>query len=108
MTAASPFEWLCDELEARTSLKRIEARGTVRLTLKEAGFSPKGISAPELKVVVRKLLVRELEARRVEGAEEVCISLAAEMPMSVAVESTKKQAETAMSIFGRLGRMRGN
>ena len=106
MTAASPFEWLCEQLEVRTTLKRIEARGTVRLALKEAGFTPKDISAPELKVVVRKLLVRELEARRIEGAEGVCRSLAAEMPMSVAVDDVHKQAETAMSIFGRLGRMR--
>lgn len=107
MTEASPFEWLCGELEARTSLKRIEARGTVRLTLKEAGFSPTGISAPELRVVVRKLLVGQLRARRIENADSVCEDLARDMPMSVASEA-HEQAETAMSIFGRLGRMRRN
>lgn len=101
----SPFEWLCEQLEARTSLKRIEARGTVRLTLKAGGFSPKSVSAPELRVVVRKLLVGELEKRRVEGAQGLCDALAREMPESGYSEAPA-QLETASSIFGRLGRIR--
>ena len=38
MSAGEAFEWLCAELERSTALDRLEARGTVRLTLREAGF----------------------------------------------------------------------
>ena len=104
MNAVSPFEWLCDELEARTSLKRIEARGTVRLTLKKAGFSPKSVSARELRVVVRKLLAPELAARRIDNAKALCDEIAHDMPMSVHPLAMNR-GESATSIFGRLGRM---
>ena len=34
--AASIFDFVADELEKRTDLAKLEARGTVRLALKEA------------------------------------------------------------------------
>jgi hypothetical protein len=100
----SPFEWLCEELEARTSLKRIEARGTVRLALKQAGFSPKEVRPDELRVVLLRVLAGELKSRKVEDSEGLCEDLARELP---SLEDRAQQTETAMSIFGRLGRLRG-
>ena len=66
MANSTAFEWLCEQLETHTSLDRLEARGTVRLTLKEAG----------------------LEASRVSFDGEAFQTVAAEDPDAVKVRNT--------------------
>ena len=43
--AASIFELVAEELERRTDLAKLEARGTVRLSLKQAGLDAHTVSA---------------------------------------------------------------
>ena len=100
---SSPFEWLSEALEERTNLKRIEARGTIRLALKATGFDPKQVTQHELGVVIRKVLPRELESRRIEHGEALCEGLARDLAAQT-FESGAARTDTAMSIFGRLGR----
>ena len=38
MADARAFDWVCEEVEKKSSLSRLEARGTVRLALKKAGL----------------------------------------------------------------------
>jgi hypothetical protein len=78
--ADSPvFEWVAGALEGRTGLTRLEARGTVRLALKDAGLEPRSLTAEECAVVLRRVLPSELERRRVADATALCITLAREL-----------------------------
>ncbi len=65
MAGSSAFEWLCTALEESTTLERLEARGTVRIALKEAGLEPRTVTPGELRVVVQKIMPRELRNRGV-------------------------------------------
>ena len=66
MADSSPvFDKTCEEIEQRTSLERIEVRGTVRIGLKAAGLDAIGVYGAQMAVMLRKLLPKELEARGV-------------------------------------------
>jgi len=71
------FDFISGEIERRTDLARLEARGTVRLALKEAGFEADAITAREMSVVLEKIMPGSLVSRGVSDAESVCSALAA-------------------------------
>ena len=73
------FDFIASEIEKRTGLGKLEARGTVRLTLKEAGFDAGSITAKQLAVVLEKLMPRALTDLGVEDAAGICATLAASM-----------------------------
>ena len=98
------FELVAEQLERLTDMSRLEARGTLRLALKEALFDPERIVPSEMKAVVQKVLLGELEVRRIERPERVCESLVA-LIEDLAFAST--QPDSADEIFGRLIRRRG-
>jgi hypothetical protein len=99
MADAAVFDWICTELEARTSLDRLEARGTVRLALKEAGLEARTVTADQMKVVLERVLPKELVARGIEDAESVCAGLA---PGLASLEA-RPGVETPDTVFARLG-----
>jgi hypothetical protein len=99
MADAAVFDWICAELEARTSLDRLEARGTVRLALKEAGLEARTVTADQMKVVLERVLPKELVARGVQDSERVCADLA---PGLVRLEAGPG-VETPDAVFARLG-----
>lgn len=100
MAHSPAFERVCDGLEARTSLERLEARGTVRLALKRAGLEPHSVSPAELGVVLERLLPDELSARGVADASAVCAALRADLD---AVDSSPAAADSPEAVFARLG-----
>lgn len=100
MAEATTFDFLCDEIEAQTDLDRLEARGTVRIAIKWAGFDPHSISSSDLAVVVEKVLPNELVSRGIEGSEALCSALA----KKVGARDSGQQRETPETIFARLGR----
>lgn len=71
------FDWACEELERESSLNRLEARGTVRLALRQAGLEAKSVSSEQIAVVFDRLLPQELAARGIEDAKNVCERVAA-------------------------------
>lgn len=99
MADAAAFDWVCSELEQKTSLDRLEARGTVRLALKEAGLDSRAITGDQMKVVLEKVLPRELGSRGVDDADNLCRSLAGQV---VAVAGSSSGAETPEEVFRRL------
>lgn len=101
MTASSSFEWLCSELEARTSLSKLEARGTVRLVLKDVGLDPATVSAHQMNVVLLRLLAPALVKRKVEDAEALCKALAQELELSEK-QRPDVDEDTAYDVFDRL------
>lgn len=94
------FDYVCSELERETSLDRLEARGTVRIAVKQAGLDPVNATPRELAVVVEKLLPQELATRGVEGGDALCEALA----KRVALRRAGETRETPEAIFARLGR----
>ncbi len=93
------FGWVSDALERLTQLKRIEARGTVRLVLKDAGLEPGTVSVAEMQVVLERLMPRALEKRKVSDAAEVC----ATMKRELAERGPLVTDESAYDVFRRLG-----
>jgi len=99
MADSNVFDVVCDELEQRSTLSRLEARGTVRLALKEAGLAPASVTAAQMAIVLQKVLPGELEARRIPDPVAVCAALA-ERLSTLAPDSGAGQ--TPEAIFGRL------
>jgi len=99
MADAAAFEFICERLEARTSLDRLAARGTVRIALKQAGLDARSVTPQQMGVVVEKVLAAELQTRGVDGAAALCRELAALVRGLGDGEST----ETPDTVFRRLG-----
>lgn len=71
------FARVAAELENRTDLSGLEARGTLAIALKIAGYMTREVGAPELLATVRSVLAGELRVRGVEGEAEICSDVAA-------------------------------
>jgi hypothetical protein len=75
VSGSGTFEWLCKELEARTSLSMLEARGTVRLVLKDLGLDAASVTSHQMQVVIQRLLGPALAKRKVADAPALCALL---------------------------------
>jgi len=100
MANSSGFDWLAEALEEATSLDRLEARGTLRIALKNAGLDAASASVKELKVVLEKVMPAELEARGISHAAKACADLARGIE---AVADDDSRAESPADVFARLG-----
>jgi hypothetical protein len=99
--ADSPvFEFVCAEIEQRTSLARLEARGTVRLALKEAGLAASSVSVREMQVVLDRLLPAALASRGIEDGAALCGEIRAG---AARLQEASAATDTPEAIFGRLG-----
>lgn len=76
MAASEVFDWVADQLVERTMLTRLEARGTVRLVVRDAGLNPETVAAFQMRIVLTRLMPSALEKRRIEGAKELCATIA--------------------------------
>jgi hypothetical protein len=99
MADSAAFEAACACLENSSSLTKIEARGTIRLALKEAGFEAKTATPEVLSAVVRRLLPAELRSRGIADPVAVCTKIALRLEGMV----SEPAAETAEAVFKRLG-----
>ncbi len=100
MADATTFDWVCAEIEQRTSLDRLEARGTVRLSLKEAGLDSRSLTPDQMKVVLEKVLPKELESRGVADAATICSAI---LPgLQQLAGQVGAGAETPEEVFRRL------
>jgi len=100
MSEASPFDFVCAEFEQRTQLNRLEARGTVRLALKQAGLDAAHVTAVQMRAVLEKILPGELRARGVADPESHCKALAA--LLSGRERTDAGSAASPEAIFARL------
>jgi hypothetical protein len=98
MAESAVFEAACSCLEQEGSLDRLAARGTIRLTLKQAGLEPKTVTARQLDVVLKKLLPAELTSRGIPAPDELCARI------SKALEGIDSGArsDSPEAIFARL------
>lgn len=77
MSETSPaFEFICERLETVAKMSRIEARGTVRLALREVGKNPAYVSPQDMHTIVSRVLPRMLQSRGVKDAAPICTEIA--------------------------------
>ncbi len=70
------FEFVAGELQRRSELENLEARGTLRLALKASGLTPRDLTREQMIVVIEQLMPRELRLRGVANSDAVCEHLA--------------------------------
>jgi hypothetical protein len=74
--ADSIFDFVSEKLEECTALEKLEARGTVRIALSEAGLDAGSVTRHQMAVMLERTMPVELAARGVARAEELCRTLA--------------------------------
>jgi hypothetical protein len=99
MAELTAFDHVCEKLEQLTAFSRLEARGTIRIALKEAGLDPASVRAAELLVVAQRVLPKELAARGVADAESICERLRS----GLSGFEDSAGGDTPESVFARLG-----
>jgi len=95
----SLFDRMAQVLEERTSLSRLEARGTLRLVLRDAGLEPDKLTPRYAEAVVEKMLPKALQSRGVTEASEACVAVAQVAQASGAGAADAHRPET---LFERL------
>lgn len=100
MADSAVFDWVCNRLDEATSLSTLEARGSVRLALKDAGLEAASVDSTQMTVVLRKLMPSALASRGVEDAGTVCETLAG--GLAGAALDSGRAAESPESVFQRL------
>ena len=99
MAEAEAFDFVCDQIEARTSLDRLAARGTVRIALKQAGLDSRSVTPEQIAIVAEKVLSAELANRGIQSAAALCGEIASKARRL----SGRGSAETPDAVFRRLG-----
>jgi hypothetical protein len=93
------FEFVAAEIERRSALATLEARGTVRLALKRAGLDASSVTSAQMAVVLERVLPEEMRSRGVTGSDELCRAAAAALRASYPDGAA---AESPEAIFRRL------
>ena len=96
------FDHAAEQLERHTNLDRLEARGTLRLAIKQAGLDAKGLTLQQLDAVFEKVMPNELEARGIDAATTTCCTVMAEIRRTAASTDTASKGSVD-DIFRRLG-----
>ena len=98
MADSEAFRAGSEELESLCDLNRLEARGTLRIAVRTAGFPVDSVSSSDLAAIVRELMPAELEARGINDSRSVCEAVARFL------ERLRPDGpEEAGSVFARLG-----
>lgn len=99
--ADSLFDFIAAKLQERTDLDQLEARGTVRIALKEAGLDPRNVTVDQASVMLEKTMPKELESRGVADAYGLCGGLATSLE---AFEGDARgESDSPEDVFRRLG-----
>lgn len=99
MAESNAFAFVCEALESSSELDRLEARGTVRIALKQAGLEASSVTPAEMQVVVERILPVELETRGISQAASICDTVRrglGTLPSELAVDTPER-------VFKRLG-----
>lgn len=96
------FDHAAEQLERHTDLDRLEARGTLRLTIKESGLDAKRLTLHQLEAVFEKVMPEQLAVRGIDSTATTCSSIMAEIARS-ADAITQTGGDNSDEIFRRLG-----
>jgi hypothetical protein len=93
------FEFVAAEIERRSALATLEARGTVRLAIKRAGLDASNVTSAQMAVVLERVLPEELTSRGVARAEDFCRAIASALRAS---EPDGASPDSPEAIFRRI------
>jgi hypothetical protein len=99
----SLFEFAAAELQKRSDLEDLEARGTIRLALKSSGLTAREVTQEQMVVVIDQVLPRELQLRGIENPEGVCGELS-QAVKGFEAENGEPAGATPEDVFSRLSR----
>jgi hypothetical protein len=94
------FEQLCQDLEHRTELARLAARGAMRLALEESGLEAATLTAQQATALLRHVLPAELRRCGVADPDAICADLVRGVAASAA--SLSPAAPAPEDMFRRL------
>lgn len=100
MAESKAFMFVCEKLEGETALDRLEARGTVRLALKQSGLEPRTVTPAQMRVVLERVLPQELGTRGVGDGDAFCRRVVT----GLAGVKADAGGDSPDAIFARLGR----
>jgi hypothetical protein len=96
------FALVAEELDHKTDLDRLEARGTLRIAFKKAGVDASDFTFEELAAVFVNLMPQELKDRGVDDPDAVCRGVIESLPTDLG-EATEASARSRDGIMRRLG-----
>ena len=99
----SLFEFAAAELQKRSDLETLEARGTIRLALKSSGLTASEVTREQMVVVIDQAMPRELRVRGVENPEGVCGELS-QTVKGFEAENGESAGASPEDVFRRLSR----
>ncbi|HVP27888.1 MAG TPA: hypothetical protein VMW35_01830 [Myxococcota bacterium] len=94
------YDEFCRQIEVCASLTDLQAMGTARILVKEAGLDAKTATAAQLAVVASKLLPRQLEFLGVKRGDGVAAKIGAALSAAAPAAGAKSAPE---AVFRRLG-----
>jgi hypothetical protein len=103
MADSAVFEWACETLERVSGLSRLQARGTLRLVLTQAGLDSRSLRASQLRVVAVRLLPKELRVRGLSDPDAIGAEVAA-CPAGVDQQAAGSAPLDPEDVFKSLGR----
>lgn len=98
----SLFDFVADQLEERTELDALEARGTLRIALTDAGLEARGLVLGGLLATLARTLPKHLATRGVGDPEGLCAHLAEEVRRAPGF--TSPAGPSPEDVFRRLSR----
>jgi hypothetical protein len=72
MTTGPVFDRMADALERHSSLSRLEARGILRVALRERNLDPKDLVLSQATDLAETALPEDLAGRGIKDAQEIC------------------------------------
>ncbi len=99
----SLFEFVASELQKRSGLENLEARGTLRLALKSSGLTAREVTPVQMTVVLSQVMPRELKMRGIENPEAVCEELS-QAVKGMKAEEGESAGASPEDVFRRLSR----
>ncbi len=97
----SLFEFVASELQKRSGLENLEARGTLRLALKSSGLTAREVTPLQMTVVLNQVMPRELKMPGIENPEAVCEELS-QAVKGIKTEGGESAGTSPEDVFRRL------
>jgi len=97
------YDEFCRQIETCASLTDLQAMGTARILVKEAGLDAKTATPAQLAVVASKLLARQLEVLGVAGSASVAAKVHAALTALTALAPSSAASSAPEAVFRRLG-----
>ena len=99
MANSAAFDAARSELERSASMDQWAARGALQLALMDAGLEASNVTAGQMKVVVERLLPKQLQSQKVVDVPSVCEKIRGALMLL----GDDKGGETPDRVFQRLG-----